>query len=548
MKREITPADREIIESINNTKQKISFISKLTNRDTVSEYVFRLKEISSLGGIRYIAPYLFHSNPKIRDMASRKVHELYQQAEDKDLQWLDDSMRGSLYYRYDLKIQRHWYDLGKSHVTKLDLPNEVLSSVLCILCSHSNGYLREASLKRLIKVDSEAAIRMLFIRVNDWVEKVSVFATNSLAKLVRDLDESQLADFLVLVEQLRCRSRQDHSNLILEVEQRFSSSKGQVELVKAITHSNYRVARSAFLIARRLLESKEKVFEAGRSHKDPLIRSWSLELATEQLDGVELTEYLLVVTQDKLGMLRKKAIYKLLDVSYEVARASLLDCLSDSSPVIRHMARFYITREEEFNYADYYRNSLEQENGATLVGVISGLAETGKEEDWEQVLSFENHLRARVKAAVITASEKLKVADKGWLFSKLINGCPSEIKAAKQVLLSLNDFTVSEIVELHHEHFKGLIGRVLRQLLAKKCYWHAAKLLLQAWLGSDEDYSLELGNWIDQHGRAYWFVKPETQLLVDIINLTTEAQDKLGKNDNLMALHDMAEKLNNWKI
>jgi len=548
VKREITLADKEIIDAINNSEKKVSFISKLKNRNAIPDSIFRLKNVSSLGGIRYIASYLFHSNLKVRDMAVQKIHELFLLAENKDLQWLDESIRGRYYCHYDLAIQRKWYDLGTRNIKNLELPPEKLSSILCVLSCHSNGYLREAALKQLIHVDPFSAVRMLFIRVNDWVSKIRLFATSSLAKLVGQLDESQLADFLVLVEQLRNRSRQDHSEIILEVEKRFSTSKGQSELVKAIRHTDYRVARSAFLIARRLVESKEKVFDVGCIHKDPLIRSWSLELAQRYLIGDELTEYLLKVSQDKLGMLRRRAIYKLLEIDYKVARSPLVNCLSDNSSVMRDMARFYISREEEFNYADYHRTSLKGMKGAKPAGVISGLAETGNEEDWKLILFYETHPAPKVRAAVILASEKLTSSDKVWLFSKITDGCPSEIKAAKQVLLSRNEYTESDVIKLHSDYSGGYKGKVLRQLLEKKSYWQTAKALLEAMIKEDEDYSRELSDWLGKYGRAYWFVKPETQLLVDIIELTNKAQEKMGRNANLIALHDMTEKLNNWKI
>jgi hypothetical protein len=548
VKREITLADKDIIQAINNSEKETSFISKLKNRNAIPDSIFQLKEISSIGGIRYIAPYLFHSNLKVRDIAAQKIHELFLLTENKDLQWLDESIRGGYYYRYDLVIQRKWYDLGTGNIKNLELPKEKLSSILCVLSCHSSGYIREAALKRLINVDPVSAVKMLLIRVNDWVSKIRSFATSSLAKLVRQLDESQLADFLILVEQLRNRSRQDHSEIILEVEKRFSTSMGQSELVKAIKHTDYRVARSAFLIARRLVESKEKVFDVGSDHKDPLIRSWTLELAQQYFSGDELTEYLLRVSQDKLGMLRKRAIYKLLEIDYKLARSSLMNCLSDSSSVMREMARFYINREEEFNYAEYYRNSLKDMSGAKLAGLITGLAETGSERDWEVVLSYENHSTAKVRAAVILASKKLTVSDNNWLYSKITDGCPCEIKAAKQVLLSRNEYSEPDVINLHSDYSGGYKGKVLRQLIEKKCYWQAVKALLETMINKDEDYSRELSDWLDKNGSAYWYVKPETKLLVDILELINIAKVKLGRNRNLNTLHEMTEKLNNWKI
>ena len=129
VKREITLADKDIIQAINNSEKETSFISKLKNRNAIPDSIFQLKEISSIGGIRYIAPYLFHSNLKVRDIAAQKIHELFLLTENKDLQWLDESIRGGYYYRYDLVIQRKWYDLGTGNIKNLELPKEKLSSI-----------------------------------------------------------------------------------------------------------------------------------------------------------------------------------------------------------------------------------------------------------------------------------------------------------------------------------------------------------------------------------------------------------------------------------
>ncbi len=549
VKKELTQADKEIVESINSSDAKISFLQKLKGkRNNVPENVFRLREIESLGGIRYVVPYVFHANQMVQQLAIEKVHELFIQAESKDLNWLDQSIRGGYYVRCDLPIQQVWWNLEASHVPKINGRKEALASVLSILSFHSNGFVREAALKRLTYVDGKAAVKMLFLRVNDWVDAIRGFATRELSKLISEMDESQLADFLFLLEQLRSRSRQDHRELISQVESRYKTEKGQKEIVSALNLSDYKVCRSAFFIAKKVVRDKGQLLSCAAQHEDPVIRSLSLNLAKEVLYGKSLVEYLLNASKDKLGMLRKKAIYALLDVEYGIVREVLIDTLTDNSHAMRHMARFYLEREENFGSAKHYRSFLKANASEVLKGAILGLAETGDEADWEIVKAFEFDKKPKVRAAVISASEKLLANNKQWLFGKLVNGGACEVKAAKNVLLSLNNYSLEEVEEIHSQNSGGYVGKALRQLIAKKEYWHGARALTNTMLRSSENLNAELTNWLNKYGRAYWFVKPEDEVLVDVIENSKKLESQSENNEDLISLRRMTEQLHNWKI
>lgn len=547
MRRNLHMEDRDILESINNARGNASCIQDVGRSDIEPELVLRLREIDSLGGIRYIVPFIFHSNHEVSEFALQRMHELFLHVTDNDLHWLDESIRAGYLYGYDLGVQRQWASVSVDKINSVVAAGGQLTSVLCVLSCRGNGYIREAALKRLIEVDMYQATRMLSIRANDWVRPIRDFATATLTKNIDVLDESLIVSFLGLVDQLRSRRRHDHALLISNIEKRFSSVNGQKALINAVGSADFRLARSAFQLSLKVVNDKPALVAVGAGSTDSLIRSWSLNVAQECLSGEILIEYLVGSSADTLASLRKGSIYALIALDYSFARGPLLHCLCSPSAIMRGFARFYLTRQEDFDFANYYRKQLLDVDNNLLAGVILGLSETGTESDWSAVLTYEHHDRPRVRAAVVSASVCLASDQRDWLLAKLLSGCPSEIKAAHLALVSGGEFTLSEIVDLHRDNFLGLQGRVLRKLVATIDYWFAAGLILQAIVSGGqthkEEFYVELGAWLDRHGRKYCFVMPDTTVLSSIVNLSECIESTLGCSVKVSALREMVERL-----
>ncbi|WP_444996274.1 HEAT repeat domain-containing protein [Aliikangiella sp. IMCC44359] len=545
--RVISETEKKIIESIKEPPVKTGFFQRSKNASALPDNIFRLSELGSLGCIKYVAIYLFHSNQKVREIASHKIHKLFLSVEDKDLNWLDVDLRRSYYYRPDLSSRRNWYELEVVTVDTLEFPKEELSSVLSILTCHSSGFVREAALKRLALVDAKSAIRMLFVRVNDWVKPIGLSATKTLIKLIEQQDENSVVDCLELLEQLRLRSRQDHQELISTIEKRLTSPEGVSALLRAVEGSRFCIARTAFSIAARVADKKEELLKLGLVNKDAVIRSMSLKAACEYLKGGELVVYLIEVSRDKLSLLQKKATYKLLDIDPKLARKPLIEFLKSENAQIRHFARFYLKREEDFDFASFYRDRLDETNTSKLTGIILGLSETGSENDWKSLEDFQTHSRPKVKAAVIRARGALVKDSHQWLIDILLNGCAAEVKAASEVLIVLNEYKSEELENLHEDFFDGVTGRAIRRLVVKRDYWRYIELLLKAIIKSgDHDfelYSSQVGSWLSKYGWKQWYVKPKGGVLLRVIELIEIIECSQGVDKNISALKALSTDL-----
>ncbi|WMS86037.1 HEAT repeat domain-containing protein [Pleionea litopenaei] len=545
--RVISEDEKQIIESIKEPKLKTSFFKRTKKSDALPDNIFRLRELKSLGCIKYIATYLFHSNKKVREIASQTLHELFLSVEDKDLNWLDGNLRGGYYFRADFSSCRVWYELQAGIIDTLDFPKEQLSSVLSILACHSSGYVREAAIKRLVIIDVNAAIRMLFVRVNDWVKPIRLSTTKTLIKLIEQQEEQSVVCHLELLEQLRLRSRQDHKELISTIENRLSSPKGLIALMQAVEKSHFRVARSAFSIGARIADEKQDLLKLGLVNKDAVIRSLSLRVAVDYLNKESLIEYLIACSRDKLTLIKKKAIYKLLEIDSKLAREPLIEFLRSENDQVRYFARFYLNREESFDFAEFYRGELNETNISKLTGCILGLSETGDENDCILLERFQTHHNPKVKGAVVKARGMLVKGSHQWLIDRLINGSVEEVKASCDVLQKLNEYENEELEALHDDYFDGATGRAIRRLVLKRDYWRYIELLLRAIVKSAdrefEVYASQISSWLSKYGWKQWYVKPKDGVLLRIIRLIDTIESTRGIDKKLLEIKALAKDL-----
>lgn len=525
MLRQLLPEDRKLLDEIYSIEKKPSFISIFKASKPLDDKYLLIDDIAGAGAISDLVPLVFHSETKVRSKAAEKVHQLFITVDDNNLSWLDCSIR-SYYGYYNSKDARNrWGLLIPENIQKLELPNAVLSSVLSVLCSHHNGRVREASLLRLSSLDSRAAVRIAFIRLNDWAEQVRATALTTLIKQLPTLSEEQLVECLLLTNQLKTRGRQDHSRIIADIEHRFNTKDGAKALLKAIHHSDYHTARASFNLAKKCSHvDKSHLLDFGLTHNDILVRSSSLSMALEQLRGDDLLAYLLLASKDKLPSLSKKALYVLIEKFPAQSVDTLQRCLTSDNYGLRDTAIFYLGRHHSIDVADTYREKLTSAKDNELYSIIMGLAESGIETDWTLISPYENSHRPKVKAAVIRASERLSQPSTEWLLGKIDHGCPAEVSAAKTVMLSTDNYRLEEVEQAHLNANSEISSRTLRQLTMKRNPWFGAKLLLHAINSTPLEKGLlpkalhsELTNWLRRNNRSYWFMKPDAALLEELL-------------------------------
>lgn len=495
-------------------------LSILIPKPDPAEKYNAINELCGIASISYLTYPAFHSDEAVRNITRRKIHDLFQLVQGNDLAWLDERIRADNYY-YNASFGSQWPNLKAEDVNNIRVTSAEDITLLCILCCHQSGYVREQALCRLADIAPSSAIKMAFIRINDWTANVRVIALSIMEQHIQSIPCVELMYYLPLIDKLRTLTRRNHSQLIDKIESRFNNEDGGEALLRAITEEDFRLARLAFRLSVKLFPHSQRILDMGAAHRDVLIRSWSLAEAVKQLSGDSLLTYLLLACRSQSASLRKKALYQLMDFFPEHSREPLERCLMHKSAGLRATARFYLLQQFSYDIVQYYRAKLDSRNVVELHRAILGLSEVGGSEEWPLIKLLENHISPKLRAAVILASPIHRISEKKWQLKKLQSDCLAEFTAAKKVLLASDDYQAEDIEQLEESVSVGVRGKALREMVLQKCQWQGLKLILQAvqQYPDNEEMMAEIKQWLEVYDRPYWFVKPDAQLLNSIIEM-----------------------------
>lgn len=129
-----------------------------------------------------------------------------------------------------------------ARLTRLFSSTEGLNDLLD-MCEHPNGYKRENAVRRLGMLGSPLAIPNLIVRANDWVPQVRTAARNALYKLLSNENSEAFTLSVPALYHLKQCGRDEHGDLINEVEQFLIRDKNAGKLVDGIDHQDVNVAR-----------------------------------------------------------------------------------------------------------------------------------------------------------------------------------------------------------------------------------------------------------------------------------------------------------------
>ncbi len=114
---------------------------------------------------------------------------------------LDEELRRSTYYLDEASVGRNFV------LPPAAAPLEETTAYLFSACCHSNGHIREASLKALGNQPDRLAFAAALIRCDDWVPQVQRAAVGLLNRLLDSDSASTIFELLPLFIRLRSRKR-----------------------------------------------------------------------------------------------------------------------------------------------------------------------------------------------------------------------------------------------------------------------------------------------------------------------------------------------------
>ena len=341
------------------------------------------------------------SDPKLREAALRTWTELLPDLRFRQLLALPDLCRTAF---------------GRALPKDFWKGSEKQRAALASLAAfHPDGYVRERA------ISEGPALRVLLIRLNDWVPKVREAAQKRAAARLRSASAEELKAAFPAVRMLERGGRADHGEILALFSEVLRTPEGK------------RAAR------------------LGSDDPDPGIRAF----AVSAMDGAEDIPLLWErLEQERQAFLRRRILEKLIRAGEEAAvRAGLteksagcrlsalrlaeseqcacaeeaaLQALTDPSPSMRSQARAMLPGRD---FAALYRARLDEGPGA-----LAGLGETGTKADAELLLPFVSGRPAQIRAALYALCLLDAGRFRALLHEKLSDPSPSVVKAAADLI------------------------------------------------------------------------------------------------------------------
>lgn len=454
----------------------------------------RIAERGDPAPLFFVARALRESDPQVRDAAARALRDLLARLPDRFL------ANPSGYVRY-----AHWYAIGEFwEGLRPDTIDEWLigdascqAAILGLISSHSNGYVREAAVRRLSQIDSGDEVPFLLGRLNDWVD---VIAETARAAVLARLNSPRWPAFvarLPLVLRLLEVRRRDLASIAHGVVDRLLQPEHDDILRRAIHHSDDHTSR---LLTRLGLattgEGPARLIRHALESSDLMVRAFAAQRAGEVLPIEELTPWSVKLLRERFMPLRRAGWEMAAQLAERQSTAAATEvwrgALLDRSASIRELARFWLRRLGGCDPAEFYRQAFDaaEASGADLGReVVLGLAETGERADLTRLLPLLAHPRPGVRRAAARGVGRIDEPDVApRLAELLLDASPGVVREAERQLQSRVEYLPGDrLIAAIDAAPSPRTARSVVRLLVAKGKWASLPWLLRLVNSSNVD-------------------------------------------------------------
>jgi HEAT repeat protein len=347
-----------------------------------AEKLFALNKLSKIGYpsiIYQLIPFLKDDSEKIRTETVQTIKILF------------DKLAGKKAYYESLKH----CSISKSDIEyyKLKFDKNDFTFLMTICSLNSNGYVREAAVKKLSHTNNEAILPFIIFRLTDWVPNVRQVAEQGLRNFFQPKFLVGLITNLSLFNWLQKVQRTDLSGIYREVIY-FLIVKNRNKIIqqfKKITD------KERLILAKELseqIQSKEEI-NLFINDKHFLIRLLTLNHFDKLTEGQK--EKLL---NDKSAKVRQSSLYCYKD--NDKFQELLISYLADKSGSIRYLSRFYL-KESKIDFREFYMKNLNEEK--QVIGSLLGLLDIEAKDCYKYIKPYlESEKIRNVKTAFYVLS------------------------------------------------------------------------------------------------------------------------------------------------
>ncbi len=299
---------------------------------------------------------------------------------------------------------RNWYGMSPPNLSAFEELEGDVPRFWGLLTMHPNGFVREASLRRLAEVHSGAEIPFLLLRAGDWVPEIQIYAVDLLRARLQLEYADDFADNLVLVMRLFDLGAPNVEVLGNDIVELLSSEGVGPILLNQIRTGRRRERRIAFSIALKSSNSVARAaINAAARSEDDVLRTKAVRAASEYLSRDETRALLVRHRRDPHRVVRRDVAWCFVDYFPDEAEPVLREMLFDSSATNRHFARFHLRRRGDWDFREIYEELLEAEELRLRLAGLCGLGDIGESTNVERIVSLIDDESPRLRRAAIDA-------------------------------------------------------------------------------------------------------------------------------------------------
>jgi hypothetical protein len=275
-------------------------------------------------------------------------------------------------------------------------------ATVAIATCHHNGFVREKAVRALSEHCHDGTeLPFLLVRLNDWVPQVRFVAASGVKGRLKPSYARDWVRSLGLLDRIQGGRRGDNQWLRAPVDALLRRDEHRAELEKGLRSGTPAVRRACVSIAVGT-DNPEGLLRLALENPDPVTQSRAADELCKVLNREPLREFLGIMQR---GNARTRCLAletrceRFPDEAKEALRAALLD----RTPSVRELARFKWQKMNlgDVDFAAFYRDQLEKQQGDALVVALRGLAETGTVNDVATFLKYADDRRGRVREAAI---------------------------------------------------------------------------------------------------------------------------------------------------
>lgn len=305
---------------------------------------------------------------------------------------LDEELRRSAYYLNEASVGRNFA------LSSAAAPLEETTAYLFAACCHSNGHIREASLKALGNQSDRLAFAAALIRCDDWVPQVQRAAAEVLNRLLDSDSASTIFELLPLFVRLGSRKRiseeiwpqrvEPRLRLPIFRDSRWSGTRSPHSETRAYA---YRLVFDADL------ERRQEAIVQASADRHPKISIWAMSLAGT-LPSLEAQSLARDALRHSHAGVRAQALRLYAELGTADLREVLEAFLFDAARGPRDAAVFLLDQRFKDAALRHWREALDSKTSVHRHIALLALSYAAGPEDVGRLEPFLKDSSARIRA------------------------------------------------------------------------------------------------------------------------------------------------------